>query len=142
LTLFLVGIAAGALIFGALRPRLRSPLPLIATAQIATAVLVTLGSRVIVSSTAPFQSEAWFLDFARSTALVVLPPTIVLGITFPATSALLKDHLGTAGGDSGTLLLPNTCGSIAATFLLPFLVIPLLGSPAALALLAIVNAII
>ena len=142
LTLFLIGIALGALIFGAIRPRLRSPLPLIAAAQIATAVLVVLGSRVIASSSAPFQSESWFLDFALSTAIVVLPPTIVLGITFPATSALLKDQLGAEGGESGSLLFTNTAGSIAATFLMPFLVIPLIGSPATLALLAIVNAII
>ncbi|WP_410960581.1 hypothetical protein, partial [Salmonella sp. SAL4357] len=36
----------------------------------------------------------------------------------------------------------NTTGSIVATFVLPFFVIPLIGSPATLAALAIVNVIV
>jgi spermidine synthase len=55
---------------------------------------------------------------------------------------LLSDARGTEGSESGLLLLVNTAGAIAATFLLPFLVIPLIGSPATLALLAVINALI
>src|SRR6478735_7551690 len=64
LALFLIGIAVGAFIYGAIRPRVRSPLPVIAVAQVATAILVVLGSVVIASPAAPFQSPSWFRDFA------------------------------------------------------------------------------
>lgn len=140
LVLFLIGIALGATLFGSIRPRLRSPLVLIATAQLVTALLVAAGSLVLSSPVSSIASSNWFRDFTMSTALVVLPATVALGITFPASSALLPEQAGTEGSASGLLLFSNTAGSIVATFILPFVVIPLIGSPATLALLALVNA--
>ena len=74
--------------------------------------------------------------------LLVLPPTIAMGITFPATAALLGEERGSEGAATGTLLAVNTTGSLVATFVLPFFVIPLIGSPATLAALAIINAVV
>ena len=139
LALFLLGIALGAVIFGIIQPRLRSTVLIIAAAQLLTALLVVAGSLVIASPATPFHGGAWFLGFVLSTALIVLPATIALGITFPASSALLPDTVGTQGSESGLLLFSNTMGSITATFALPFFVVPLIGSPAALAGLAIAN---
>ena len=136
LVLFLVGIATGAILLGLIRPtrplgrrpdrrrpaadgrpghgRRRRP-------RLA---------RPTRSSTACRRSSATLLrDFARSTAIIVLPPTIVMGLTFPATAALLGDETGTEGSASGSLLAVNTTGAIVATFVLPFFVIPLIGSP-------------
>lgn len=140
LTLFLIGIAVGAMLFGSLRTRIRSPLLVIALAQVGTAVLVLVGSLMVASPASPLQGAAWFQAFTLSTALVVLPATIVLGITFPASSALIREEAGSEGAETGLLLFVNTAGAIVATFLLPFLVIPLIGSPATLAGLALVNA--
>ena len=145
LVLFLIGIAVGAILLGVIRPRIRSVVGLIAVAQLLTAALVTLGAAVLASPTDPFinGASATFAtalrDFASSTAFVVLPPTIIMGLTFPATAALLGDETGSEGTASGSLLAINTTGAIVATFVLPFFVIPLIGSPATLALLAIVN---
>ena len=44
------------------------------------------------------------------------------------------------GGRAGLLLSANTLGAIVGTFVVPFAVIPLIGSPAALGLIAILNA--
>jgi spermidine synthase len=148
LVLFLIGIAIGAILLGVIRPRVRSVVGLIAVAQLLTAGLVTLGAVILAAPTDSFMlgASATFVkelgDFARSTALVVLPPTIVMGLTFPATAALLGDETGTEGSTSGALLAVNTTGAIVATFVLPFFVIPLIGSPATLAALAIVNVIV
>ena len=71
--------------------------------------------------------------------VVVLLTTIVLGLTFPAASAMLADDPTRAGRSTGTFLAVNTLGSIAGSFLVPFLLIPWLGSPKAAALLALVN---
>ena len=147
LALFLVGIATGAVILGALRPRRSLAPALIGLAQVATAVLVVAGAAVLASPAKPFNGAAPdFTDalrsFAWAAAVVVLPPTIAMGITFPATASLLADEAGAEGSASGSLLAVNTAGSIAATFLLPFFVIPLIGSPATLAALALVNAMV
>ncbi len=148
LALFLTGIATGAVLFGWLRRRTTSIMTVIAIAQIATAALVLIGTAVALASPgSPFSGASprfasVLRHFAIGTAIVVLPPTVALGITFPATSALLGEESGSEGASSGSLLAINTLGSIVATFILPFFVIPLIGSPATLACLAIVNAIL
>jgi spermidine synthase len=69
---------------------------------------------------------------------VVLPATIVMGIAFPASSALLggRDRVGAR---AGTLLAANTLGAIVGTFVIPFFLIPLIGSPSSVLLLAAAN---
>ena len=147
LTTFLVGIAIGALLLGVLRRRVRNIVALIACAQVLTAVLVALGSIVLATPAFPLRGASpefaeQLRAFAKTATLVVLPTTLVMGITFPATAALLGDARGREGGAAGSLLAVNTFGSIVATFVLPFVVIPLIGSPATLASLAIVNAVV
>jgi spermidine synthase len=147
LALFLVGIAVGALLLGFFRPRVRPTTLLIGVAQLLTALFVIAGAAVLASPQKVFIGAAPdFLDalrsFAWSAAVVVLPATIVMGLTFPATAALLGDESGSEGSASGALLAVNTGGALVATFILPFFVIPLIGSPATLAGLGIVNALV
>ncbi|HEX8938940.1 MAG TPA: fused MFS/spermidine synthase [Candidatus Limnocylindrales bacterium] len=148
LTLFLVGIALGAVLFGLLHRLTGAVRGLIAAAQIAAAALVLLGTATVLASPqSPFLGiDPRFLRalrlFAQNTAIIVLPTTVALGVTFPATSALLREELGHEGAASGALLAVNTVGAIVATFVLPFVVIPLVGSPATLAGLAVTNALI
>jgi spermidine synthase len=145
LTTFLAGIAMGALLLGFIRRRVRNTIGLIAFAQVLTAVLVALGSIVLATPALPLYGGSPEFShqlriFAQTAILVVLPATLVMGITFPATAALLGDSSGREGGAAGSLIAVNTVGALVATFVLPFVVIPLIGSPATLALLAIVNA--
>ena len=148
LALFLIGIAIGAVLLGVIRPRIRSVVGLIAVAQLLTAALVAIGAAILATPTDSFMLGASpefvsnLRDYAWSTALIVLPPTIVMGLTFPATAALLGDETGTEGSASGALLAVNTTGAIVATFVLPFFIIPLIGSPLTLAALAIVNVVV
>jgi spermidine synthase len=147
LALFLVGIAIGAVVLGVVRPRRAQAPVLIGVAQLVTALLAVAGASVLASPVKPFSAVAPdFMDalrsFAWSAAVVVLPPTIAMGMTFPATASLLGAQDGAEGAASGSLLAANTVGSIAATFVLPFFVIPLIGSPATLACLVITNALV
>ncbi len=144
LVLFLVGIAIGAVLLGWLRPRVRSTRALIGHAQLVTAAFVVVGALLLATPGSPFNGGSPdFLNsmrqFAFSSAVVVLPATIALGLVFPATAALLGDETGHEGAATGTLLATNTAGSIVATFVIPFFVIPLIGSPATLAGLALLN---
>jgi spermidine synthase len=147
LALFLVGIAAGARMLGQLRVRATSVLVLIGLAQLGTALLVILGSAAIWSAQGPMLGGTvaflpGLLRFAAATTFVVLPATTLMGITFPATAALMGEAAGGEGAASGSLLAANTAGAIVATFVLPFFVIPLIGSPVTLAVLALVNALL
>ncbi len=147
LVLFLTGIAIGALLVGPLRRLVRSTVWLIGLAQLLTAAFVILGASVLASPATPFiGASPHFVEalrsFAQSTAIVVLPATIAIGVTFPATAALLGDEHGTEGAATGALVALNTLGAIVATFVLPFFVIPLIGSPATLAALALANVVV
>jgi spermidine synthase len=147
LALFLIGIAAGAIAFNAIGPRIRSTVGLLALAQLATAVLVLLGGAFVIpgaigsSGILRLQDSAGVLfgSFLRTTALVVLPATFIMGLSFPAASGLVGGPEGRVGSRAGLLLSINTLGAIAGTFLVPFVVIPAVGSPAALGLIALVN---
>ena len=144
LALFLVGIAIGAILLGWLRTR-SEPRRLIALAQIATAAFVVIGAATLASPPVPFNgaSATQFVDalreFVVSAAIVVLPPTIAMGVVFPATASLMGDEYGAEGAATGSLLAVNTVGSLVATFVLPFFIIPLIGSPATLGALALLN---
>jgi spermidine synthase len=146
LVLFLTGIALGAIVFDAIRPRIRSTVGLLAVAQLATAVLAAVGGILIIpeASTGVLDlaksPDALSGPFFRTSALVVLPATFVMGLSFPAASALVAGSDDQVGSRAGLLLSANTLGAILGTFVVPFAIIPLIGSPAALGLIAILNA--
>jgi spermidine synthase len=139
---FLIGIAIGAATFAALRPRLGRPVGAIAVAQLVVAGLAFSTLVLVIGHPGPLDPSR-VLESAMAIAgpvlLVVLPTTIVMGFTFPASSALLADDPSQVASSAGKLLAANTIGAIVATFAIPFVVIPLVGSPTALAVLATIN---
>jgi spermidine synthase len=143
LALFLIGIAIGAAVFTVVRPRIKDPVRLLSFSQIAVAVLSVAGLILVIS-------QPRVLDPARplfsigvlfgAAVLTVLPVTIVLGIAFPTASELLPDERRTAGSESGLLLGVNTTGAILGSLVIPFVLMPTIGSPAIVVLLALTNA--
>ncbi len=143
LATFLIGIALGAVLFAVLRTRLGDPVRLLAASQVIAAALAIAGLVfVLVTPHAPTPGKPIeTLQALLGTSLfVVLPVTIALGIAFPASSALLEDDGSHAGQGSGGLLATNTVGAILGSLVVPFVLIPLLGSPVLVAVLALVNA--
>jgi spermidine synthase len=144
LGMFLIGIALGAAGFSNLRSRISSPVAVIAVAQSCVAVLALLGLVFVIGRPGPIDPmrpiESVLAVFTPI-VLVVLPATWVLGFTFPATSALLDDDPSRIASNTGRLLAANTLGAILATFVIPFFIIPLVGSPKAVVLLATLNAL-
>jgi spermidine synthase len=139
---FLVGIALGAAAFTRLRPFIGRPVAAIAVAQLVVAILAFAGLVLVIDHPGPLDpsrvlESAWAI--LGPMLLVVLPTTFVMGFTFPASSALLGDDPDRVASSAGKLLAANTLGAIVATFAIPFLVIPTVGSPVAVAILAIVN---
>ncbi len=143
LALFLIGIALGALIFSAFRGRIRSPIRVLAASQLAVAVLAMLGLLLVIVQPVPLDPQDPLGSVAGLVIagfLVVLPVTTVMGIAFPTASALLRDEVGHAGAESGSLLAANTIGAIVGSLLIPFLLMPTIGSPWIVVVLALTNA--
>ncbi len=144
LGVFLTGIAIGALIFSLSRGRLRNPIALLAASQLAVALLALWGLVTVIGRPQPL--DPFFAldvlgDLWGAVLPVVLPATIVMGLAFPAASALLQDRPGHVATETGQLLAANTLGAICGTFLIPFFVIPAIGSPTAVVGLALINVV-
>src|SRR4029079_12423247 len=118
------------------------PIEMIAIAQIAVAVLATEGLVLVIAHPGPLD-PALAIESATSIfgpiVLVVLPATAVMGFMFPAASTLLGDDPSRVAANAGRLLAANTAGAIVATFVIPFFVVPAVGSPHAVAILALIN---
>src|SRR5258706_14088054 len=144
LAIFLIGLALGAAVFTIFRTRIHT-INLLAIGQIAIGMLVLAGMATVISRGTPGVLDvtqhfrALFNRSVLPVALVVLPATFLMGLTFPAASALIVDPEGHVGANTGLLLSANTLGAITGTFLVPFALIPLVGSPVALGLIALVN---
>ena len=142
LALFLIGIALGAATFNAFRPRIKDPVRVLAFSQIAVAVLSVAGLILVISQprsvdvSDPVRSLGVLIGAA---ILTVLPVTIVMGFAFPTASELLRDERGAAGSESGLLLGVNTTGAIMGSLVIPFVLMPTIGSPAIIVVLALTN---
>ena len=145
LTTFLIGLALGALVFAAVRSRIGDPLRLLAGSQIAAAALALAGLLLVLVAPhvpTPGKSLETISALLGSALLTVLPVTLMLGIAFPASSALLPDDAAHAGQGSGALLGVNTIGAIVGSLVIPFFLIPVLGSPLLVGVLAATNALL
>jgi spermidine synthase len=141
LATFLFGIALGAVVFATVRHQVGRPVGLIALAQVLVGALAIAGLVLVIGRPTPhaLQAFASVSSVIRPILLVVLPATLIMGFTFPASSALLGDDQRRLATSAGLLLAANTVGAIVATFAIPFIVIPLVGSPHAVVLLALIN---
>ena len=143
LGVFLIGITIGAVLFAVIRRWIRNPAGLLAVSQVVVALLVFYGLVNVIDHPAkvdPIRAIETLKALATEVWPVVLPATIVMGLAFPASSALLEDRAGRVATATGQLLAANTLGAITGTFVLPFVVIPAIGSPNAVVALAIVSA--
>ncbi len=142
LAIFLIGLVLGATVYAAIRPRIRQPVLFLAFTQLAVA-MITVGGLVLVISQPyalePSKALETLWAILRPALLVVLPATFVMGMSFPASSSLLADDPSRIATLAGRLLAANTVGAIVGTFVVPFFLIPILGSPATVALIALVN---
>jgi spermidine synthase len=145
LATFLTGLAIGALLYNTIGRRWRDPVRVLAYCQFVVAILATIGLvGVLVAPEAldPAKPLDTLAALTRSALIVVLPVTIVLGLAFPTASALLRDERSEAGTESGSLLAVNTAGSILGSLLIPFVLMPTIGSPLVIVLLAATNTLV
>ncbi|MDQ1551033.1 MAG: spermidine synthase [Actinomycetota bacterium] len=133
LATFLVGLSIGAAYVARRRSRSSDAIAWLGAAQIAVAAIALLGLPVVTGIVA----ASWPL--ALRVLIVVLPTTLVMGVTLPMASSLIGLGTHRLGRDAGLLLGANTLGAIFGTFVIPFVVIPIIGSPRSLVVLCLVN---
>jgi spermidine synthase len=132
LVIFLFGIAFGASLIGRRGTRPAHPVRLLGFAQLAVAFLAVAGVALLSGRVAS-------VGFIPSTLLVVLPTTVVLGLALPLASCVVAKGDERVGRDVGLLLAANTVGVVIGTSAVPFLLLPLLGSPRSVVALALLN---
>lgn len=147
LAVFLIGLALGALLYADFGNRVKDTIGLLALTQIGLAGFVTVGMAAInwdqiVFPASMMDHSPLRKGFGLLVVIVVLPATVAMGLALPAASSLVADPRGRIATNSGLLLAGNTIGAIIATVLIPFAIIPAVGSPVTLALLALINVVI
>jgi spermidine synthase len=138
---FILGLAAGSVVFGRIADRGRHPLLILAATQMGAAVLAVLVSQFLGVSQFFFAKLIYALKdaFALLNALqavllfvVLLPPTFLLGGAFPLVNRIYARSFEDVGRTVGTAYGANTVGAIAGSLLAGFLLIPLMGKENAL----------
>jgi spermidine synthase len=136
LTLYLVGIFAGGLVCERLmtagHAAERIVVAALGTVLVALAVGIPMLDRVLYPQVAVLDTLGlgfWSFQIAAlaALALVVLPPTIGFGASFPAVAAALARGAGDAGRTIGLVYLVNTAGTTLGSVIASFVLVPFLG---------------
>ncbi|MCO4745920.1 MAG: fused MFS/spermidine synthase [Proteobacteria bacterium] len=111
---------------------------------IAVAALVSLGvasqSKVILHylGYSPLRAGG-MVPLVITTLLVLLPPTTLIGLSFPLASELTVQRLSRLGSRVALLYALNTYGGVLGSLVAGFVLLPLLGAQSAFTLLALGN---
>ncbi|MCM3870382.1 MAG: fused MFS/spermidine synthase [Pyrinomonadaceae bacterium] len=155
LATYLIGLFLGSLLWARFADRVRRPWMvfgcLIAAAGAsALMLLASLGPWLpttqrwlggIVLNTTGSELAGMCARFALAAAIVVLPPTILLGAAFPV-AVRLAGGAERIGRDLGALLALNTAGGVAGTLLTGFVLVPKFGLVHTLGILAVAAAVL
>jgi spermidine synthase len=149
LATFLAGIALGSAIYTTWLRRSRRPVALFAVLQMLVGVGFVLSSRLFVdlpATTAALIGVQNVGSFGQSLAtmlvgsmLVLLPPTIFLGASFPLATDICARTLATLGHTVGRVYAVNTFGAILGSLGSGFVLIPAIGMQRTLMLLIVLN---
>lgn len=149
LATFLLGIAVGSALYGALLRRSRRPVLVFAALEllaglgflasgIAFTELARLSNDALGQDTIESFAESLTLMFAGAAAILLLP-TIFLGATLPLATAICARGISTLGSTVGRVYAVNTLGAILGSLGTGFLLIPALGMQGSLTLLVGIN---
>ncbi|GAB4333606.1 MAG: hypothetical protein Kow0099_05450 [Candidatus Abyssubacteria bacterium] len=144
LVVYLFGLTAGSLLSARLVDK--SKRPLLAFGWLEVLIGVTAFGGFLLFRYLPFEEYVLtaepFEYLARNflcTVAIVLPPTLLMGATFPVAVRVYARSLGRLGKQTGTLYAVNTIGAVVGSFAAGFVLIPLLGSKNSLMLLVLLS---
>jgi len=137
LTCFMAGLAIGAFVVGRLADRLERPVLFYAAAE-AFVGLWSLGIPFVIRYVYPavnawlwnqFEAGFWTFSIIRflAVAVVILPPTTLMGATLPLLARHVMQHRGESaftGRKVGILYTVNTTGAVGGAFFATFVLLP------------------
>jgi spermidine synthase len=150
LTTFLVGIAVGGYLVQFFVDRLKDPMRFFAGCQIAIGVTAALAMPVLktimqagafqqwLDPTSPGWSTVMLARFVVA-GVVMLPSTVLIGMTFPLAGKIVVRNLKQTSGEVGKVYAVNTVGNIAGALLPAFVLLPWLGIHKGIVLTAVIN---
>ena len=149
LTTFLGGLALGSLLCARLSDQPRNLVALLGALQVGIGVYGLL--TIAILGRVFYGLDAWWEGFSNAywgtplwltfvkTAVVILPPTLCMGGTFPLVAKIVARGPQMVGRGIGNVYAVNTLGAIVGSWAAGFVAIPLLGIHASLALTALLS---
>lgn len=143
LVTFILGLGLGSIIFGWLADKVKQPIWLLITTQVASALLVLVVSQLLGNSQFffaklifNFQNHFTLLNFTKAAVLFffMVLPTLCLGATFPLVGKIYTQSASMVGSSLGFAYMVNTVGAVLGSFCAGFLLIPLVGKEKGLSL--------
>jgi spermidine synthase len=131
-SVFLIGIAGGSLIYE--RQRDRSPRMATLGALLAAAAGLAVVPMIVSNKFGP--------EWLPLAAALILPVTTIFGFTFPLTVRLFVGSADQASRGVGLAYAANTAGCVAGTVLAGFVLIPELGTSASIIVVGLVLAVL
>jgi spermidine synthase len=140
-TAFLLGLGLGSILGGILSRLVRHPLLLFALSEFGIAAfgVVSLDLFSRVGTSAVEQSAP---ASAATTFLLLLAPTLLMGMTLPLLVAYLVQRSGNVGRSTSLLYFVNTAGSGIAALASITLLLPHLGEHGSVRVAAVTNLIV
>ena len=136
---FLAGIALGSLVYAKVLSRIKSQLALFAGIEIAIGLFAYATPFLFnLLQGALFSQQTESLTILK-TAVVMLAPTILMGIAVPLAVQICQWGAGREGRSVGAVYASNTIGSILGAFVAGFVLIPVFGLHRALIAVAALN---
>lgn len=153
LTTFLLGLSAGGWAGGVIADRARHPAAWLGWVQLSIGATVALTVPLIWSGLPRIAGEAfltpanvaWHTYLIRRflvAFLVMAPPTLLIGMTFPLVNRIGIHGLTRLGHGVGFLYFANTCGAILGSLAAGFVILPALGPKGGILAIAALSALI
>jgi spermidine synthase len=141
LGVYLSGIAIGSIGISRVIDRFKEPLLAFGILELILSFLGVIGL-FWFQSVAEMAIDSYSLRMLLPTLLVVLPPTIILGLIFPTVTKCYTMSIDRAGSSISHVYTLNTIGSIFGSLAVGFWLMPAIGSMATICLLAGINGIL
>jgi spermidine synthase len=149
LTTFLCGLALGSALVARISDRSANVLALLGALQVGIGVYGIL--TIAILGRLFYGLDGWWEGFSNAywgaplgltflkTFVVILPPTLCMGATFPLVTKIVVHGPQAVGRGVGTAYACNTLGAIAGAWVSGFVAIPLIGTHHSLALTALLS---
>lgn len=147
LTTFLLGLAIGSLVFSRFADRVKSVRPLalvqffIALLALATVPMLGALPGLFIKLQGPLGQGWWGQVGLRFTLCLfaMLPPTLLMGATFPIVAKLYAGNAEGIGTNIGRMYAFNTMGAILGSFLAGFVAVPIMGQESSILVAVTLN---